>query len=40
MAAHPELRASALLALSKLMIIEGDLCESNLNRLFTRLESG
>ena len=40
MAAHCDLRASALLALTKLMVVERELCDANLRLLFTLLAKG
>lgn len=40
MAAHCDLRASALLALTKLMAVERELCDANLRLLFTLLAKG
>ncbi len=37
LAAHPSLRASALLALAKLMAVDADFCEANVRTLFTWL---
>ncbi len=39
MAAHANLRASALLALTKLMAIEPAFCDRNLRLLFTLLQN-
>jgi hypothetical protein len=39
MAAHADLRASALLALTKLMAIEPHFCDANLRLLFTLLHN-
>lgn len=39
MAAHADLRASALLALTKLMAIEPGFCDANLRLLFTLLHN-
>ncbi|KAK8916374.1 hypothetical protein KSP39_PZI022557 [Platanthera zijinensis] len=36
---HPDLQASAMLALCRLMIIDADFCEANLQLLFTVVES-
>ncbi|KAK9148479.1 hypothetical protein Scep_007236 [Stephania cephalantha] len=36
---HPELQASAMLALCRFMIIDADFCESNLQLLFTVVDS-
>ena len=37
--AHPTLRASALLALAKLMCLDAAFCEANLQLLFTLLHT-
>ncbi len=37
--AHPTLRASALLALAKLMCLDAGFCEANLQLLFTLLHN-
>lgn len=39
MGAHADLRASALLALTKLMAIEPGFCDMNLRLLFTLLQN-
>ncbi len=39
MAAHPRLRASALLALTKLMVIDPAYCDRNLQLVFTLLQT-
>jgi hypothetical protein len=39
MAAHASLRASALLALTKLMAIDAAFCDANLRLLFTLLQN-
>ncbi|KAG0453440.1 hypothetical protein HPP92_024744 [Vanilla planifolia] len=36
---HPELQASAMLALCRLMIVDSDFCQANLQLLFTVIES-
>lgn len=39
LAAHPRLRASALLALTKLMVVNPSFCDANLQLFFTLLQS-